>query len=171
MLSSMPRPAVGSLELSEYVEQPALILSRNGVEAGPDPLAARAEQLAGIALPTATADAEPETPKPLFIAGEGGMTPRGSGTSAADHRSAATCHDWLYHIHNYHGTRCSPLKQINTDNLDQLKEACIYHARLTGIIPHGTDRAALVLAQYAGQGQYDNCRQRCAGDDIGTVQQ
>jgi alcohol dehydrogenase (cytochrome c) len=126
MRSSMPRPAVGSLELSEYVDILAFMLSSNGLDAGPDPLTADAEKLAKITLHTATPDSEPLPPKPIFIAGEGGMTPRGSGPSAEDLRNAASGDDWLYHTQNYRGTRYSPLKQVNTDNVDQLKVACMY---------------------------------------------
>lgn len=124
--SSMPRPAVGSLELSEYVDVLAFMLSRNGLDAGPDPLTADAEQLAKITLHSASSDSEPLPPKPIFIAGEGGMTPRGSGPSAEDLRNAASGDDWLYHTQNYRGTRYSPLQQVNTDNVDQLKVACMY---------------------------------------------
>lgn len=123
--STMPRPAVGSLELSEYIDLLAFILSRNGVEAGSEPLTADAQQLAMITMAPAT-EGEPATPRPAFIAGEGGMEPRGAGPSAADLRNAATGDDWLYHTQNYRGTRYSPLSEIDTDNVDQLEVACIY---------------------------------------------
>jgi PQQ-dependent dehydrogenase (methanol/ethanol family) len=124
--SSMPRPNMGSLDLAEYVDILAYILSRNGVPAGPAALTADPERLSAIRIPAGAAADETAKPKPQFIAGEGGMTPRGKGPSAEELRNAATGSDWLYHTHDYRGTRYSPLKQIDTGNVQQLQVACMY---------------------------------------------
>jgi len=124
--SSMPRPNMGSLDAAEYVDILAYILSRNGVPAGPAALTADPERLSAIRI-SGGADADKSAkPKPQFIAGEGGMTPRGKGPSAEELRNAATGSDWLYHTHDYRGTRYSPLKQIDTGNVQQLQVACLY---------------------------------------------
>jgi PQQ-dependent dehydrogenase (methanol/ethanol family) len=125
MRSAMPRPMVGSLEVSEYVDILAYILSRNGVAAGGEALTADAVRLAAIRLVASGAD-EAVKARPLYIVGEGDMKPHGRGPSAADLRAAATGDDWLYHTHDYRGTRYSPLKQIDTGNVGRLQVACLY---------------------------------------------
>ena len=124
--SSMPRPDVGSLETAEYVDILAFILSRNGVAAGSEALSAEPAKLAAIRIRGGSAAAEPALPKPQFIAGEGGMQPRGKGPSAEELRNAAASTDWLYHTHDYRGTRYSPLAQIDTGNVKHLQVACMY---------------------------------------------
>ena len=54
------------------------------------------------------------------------MQPRGKGPSAEELRNAAASTDWLYHTHDYRGTRYSPLAQIDTGNVKHLQVACMY---------------------------------------------
>jgi len=141
MRNAMPRPDIGSLETAEYVDILAFILSRNGIEAGPEALTANAEQLASITLGSSSKADTPPTPRPQFIVGEGGTVPRGAGPSDEDLRNAATSSDWLYHTQNYRGTRYSSLDQINTSNAKHLQVACIYQlgsleSFVTGPIEH-----------------------------------
>jgi len=64
--------------------------------------------------------------KRLYIVGEKGIRPTGKGPSAAQLREAASSTDWLYHTHDFRGTRYSPLDQINSSNAGRMQVACIY---------------------------------------------
>jgi alcohol dehydrogenase (cytochrome c) len=125
MTSAMPRPAVGSLTTEQNVEILAYILEKNGLKPGGRLLTSNPALLASITLGAPATEEEPPARR-IFIAGEGGMEPRGNGPSAAELRDAATSSDWLYHNHNYRGTRYSPLAQLHTGNVDRLQVACIY---------------------------------------------
>ena len=127
MRSSMPRPAIGSLGQGEYVQLLAFVLSRNGVPAGDQPLNADPTTLAAVRLAAAAAGAGGNaTQKKTFIVGEGSIKPVGKGPSAAQLRDAATSTDWLYHTHDFRGTRYSPLAEINRGNVAQMQVACMY---------------------------------------------
>jgi alcohol dehydrogenase (cytochrome c) len=123
MRSTMPRPAAGSLAEESYVQLLAYLLERNGIEAGDRELTAAPAALASIRLPRA-ATGLPEAPE--YIAGEKGIRPTGTGPSQADLDAAERSTDWLYHTHDYSGTRYSPLKQITTANAGRLQVACAY---------------------------------------------
>ena len=123
MRTTMPRPAAGSLAEESYVQLLAYLLERNGIEAGSRELSAAPAALAAIRLPRAPAGL-PEAPE--YLAGEGGTTPTGNGPTQADLDAAERSTDWLYHTHDYAGTRHSPLKGITPANAPRLKVACAY---------------------------------------------
>jgi alcohol dehydrogenase (cytochrome c) len=128
MRSAMPRPKVGSLRESEYLDILAFVLSRNGVAAGGTPLAADPARLASVRMAEVKAAAGGEAPaaKKLYITGEKGIRPSGKGPSAAELREAVGSTDWLYHTHDFRGTRHSPLAQIDRKNVSRLQVACLY---------------------------------------------
>lgn len=76
MRTTMPKPAAGTLAESSYLQVLAYVLSRSGLPAGERELAASNDQLKRIRVPVPL-NARP--PAPEFIAGEGDMTPSGSG--------------------------------------------------------------------------------------------
>ena len=127
MRSTMPRPSSGSLTEKEYVDLLSFILSRNGVPAGNDALTADPATLTALRMSTAAAgEAGQAAPKKQFIVGETGMTPAGKGPSAPELRAAVSSTDWLYHTHDFRGTRYSSLSQIDRSNVRRLQVACIY---------------------------------------------
>jgi len=141
MRSSMPRPDVGSLAEGEYLDILAFVLSRNGVPAGGTALANDPERLAAVRMGSPAAGEEQSGPKKVFFVGEQGIRPRGAGPSAAELRDAADSTDWLYHTHDFHGTRHSPLKQIDRGNVARLQVACLYQlgsteTNVTGPLVH-----------------------------------
>lgn len=154
MRTSMPMPRAGSLSSAEYLQLLAFILSKNGFEAGTTALTADAGSLASIRLaPPAPAGDPPAggadpgaapTARKSFLVAEGGTTPQGKGPSADELRDAQNSTDWLYHTHDFHGTRHSPLKQITPESASHLKAACVYQlgsteSFVTGpIVYHGT---------------------------------
>lgn len=125
MTSAMPRPNVGSLTTEQNVDILAYILARNGLPSGRTALTSSPVSLAAISF--AATDTATEAPlKRPFIQGDGSIKPRGHGPSAAELRTAADSDDWLYHTHNYRGTRYAKLGQVNTGNVDRLQVACIF---------------------------------------------
>jgi alcohol dehydrogenase (cytochrome c) len=124
--SSMPRPDVGSLAEGQYLDILAFILSRNGVPAGGVALANDPARLAAVRMEAAPAGAESAGPKKAFWVGDRGTRPQGRGPSAAELRDAVDSTDWLYHTHDFHGTRHSPLKQIDRGNVARMQVACLY---------------------------------------------
>jgi alcohol dehydrogenase (cytochrome c) len=72
-------------------------------------------------------DAENFSSAPAFIEGERGLIPAGGGPDDQELlRAGESGENWLYHTGNYHGTRYSPLAEINSDNVDELRVQCIY---------------------------------------------
>jgi alcohol dehydrogenase (cytochrome c) len=102
----------------------AFVLGSNGVLTGSEALKNEASYLSAIRL--ARGDQKLDISK-TFIEGIGGLVPSGSGPSfndllKADKNSA----DWLYHNHNYRGTRYSALSEINRSNITDLVQVCAY---------------------------------------------
>jgi alcohol dehydrogenase (cytochrome c) len=121
--TTMPKPAAGTLAESSYLQVMAYLLSRSGLAAGERELASPNDALRRIRIP-APANAKP--PAPEFIAGEGSMTPSGSGPTQSDLLHAGESTDWLYHTHDYAGTRYAPLRQITPANAGRLQVTCAY---------------------------------------------
>jgi alcohol dehydrogenase (cytochrome c) len=125
--TAMPRPDVGSLTEQQYLDVLAFMLSRNGVPAGGSPLTADSAALSAVRMAaTGADDGAGAKEKKLYFTGDKGTKPSGKGPSAADLRDAATSSDWLYHTHDFRGTRFSPLSQINGDNVARMRVACLY---------------------------------------------
>jgi len=123
--TTMPQLQGGSLTQSEYLEVLAFILQRNDVAAGTQPLGSDRQYLAAIRM--APDDVVSLSTAPTFIAGETGMKPRGRGPSTAELSMATEdAANWLYHTHDYQGTRYSPISQINRRNVERLTPRCIY---------------------------------------------
>jgi alcohol dehydrogenase (cytochrome c) len=142
MRTAMPRPAVGSLTEAQNLDILAFVLSRNGVPAGGTALSADPAVLSAVRMvgPSPGGGA-PKPVKQVFIASDKGLRPVGRGPSAADLRQAATSSDWLYHTHDFRGTRHSPLDQINRGNVGRMQAKCMFQVGslenfLTGPIVH-----------------------------------
>ena len=61
-----------------------------------------------------------------YLRGKSGILPSGQGPSAEDlKKSSESANNWLYHTHNYAGTRYSPLIQITRHNISALRPICI----------------------------------------------
>jgi len=124
MRTTMPRPAAGSLADASYLQLLAYILSRNGIPAGNRDLTADRTALAAIRIPVTATE---KKPAPDFVAGDSGITPSARlGPDAAALRAADTSTDWPMHLHDYAGTRYSPLRQITGRNAGRLQAICSY---------------------------------------------
>lgn len=121
--TSMPPQQTHILTEDQYLAILAFILQRNGVPAGTETLKPNRDYLLAIRMDAG----EPMTTAPAFIEGERGMTPTGIGPDSDDLLQAGeTPENWLYHTRDYQGTRYSPLSQINTENVADLRPECIY---------------------------------------------
>jgi len=123
--TTMPQLQGGTLAPDEYLDVLAFVLQSNDVPAGTTPLNADRRYLAAIRM--ASEDAVALSSAPAFIEGEHGIAPRGHGPSSEELSAAAdNGRDWLYHTHDYRGTRYSPLSEITTRNAARLQPKCLY---------------------------------------------
>ena len=65
-------------------------------------------------------------PAPAFIPGAPGAAPATSGPDQSTLNDAMRSSDWLFHGHDYSGTRFSPLQEINAGNAARLAPACMF---------------------------------------------
>jgi alcohol dehydrogenase (cytochrome c) len=122
--NTMPPGQLGELSESENLDVLAYLLGRNNVLQGSQELNAEYDYLS--AIPISRGDEELDIAA-NFIEGLHGSEPTGSGPSFADLLSAAdNSQDWLYHNHNYQGTRYSALDEIDRINVTGLQQTCAY---------------------------------------------
>ncbi len=123
--TTMPLSRGGSLSDTEYLDILAYILQRNGVPAGTEALTSSRQVLASIRM--ANEGTVRLSAAPLFIEGDRGLSPQGTGPSGMELlRAADDGANWLYHTRDYQGTRYSPLSTINRKNVAHLVPKCIY---------------------------------------------
>lgn len=123
----MPPRASSSLTDQDHAAVFAYVLKTNGYPSGTATLTAASAQLKqarleipGLPRPT------PRPPGPAFIPGGPGAAPASSGPTQAELNAAATSSDWLFHGHDYSGSRFSPLQQINAGNVSRLAPVCTF---------------------------------------------
>ena len=142
--TTMPLGMTKSLTAKEQAAVFAYILQQNGYPAGNSPVEPDAPQLKTMRVLSRISNPWPNTgpapiaafgdpknkpsePPPAFILGNAGKSPHGGGPTqeelnAAEHSGRS----WLYHTHDYSGTRYAPLNQINTTNARQLRVVCVF---------------------------------------------
>ena len=124
--TTMPRGAAGSLGDDDYVAVLAYILERNGHAAGETTLHADSPRLAELKVRQAGREGEANQ-VPQFVRGDAGPISAGAGPSQAELTAAASStRDWLYHTHDYSGSRFVDLDQINTENAAALGAVCAF---------------------------------------------
>jgi len=122
--TTMPPRQESTLNEAENLDILAFVLGRNNVLQGNESLRNDYDYLS--AIPISRGD-EVLDIAANYIEGVYGIEPTGSGPSFDELLSAAdNADDWLYHHHNYQGTRYSDLDQINTANVGQLQQVCAY---------------------------------------------
>src|ERR1700730_11635122 len=125
--TTMPPQASGTLSPQDHAAVFAYILQANGYPSGPSPVTANSVELRLGHLQVSAAPAAPvRAAPPAFIPGGAGAAPANTGPSQAVLNAAAQSTDWLFHTHDYQGTRFSPLDQINTTTAARLRPACIF---------------------------------------------
>ena len=124
--TSMPPRASSSLSLQDHAAVFAYILKVNGFPSGVNPLTAASEQLEVAHLRPDGARAPARPAPPAFIPGAAGAAPASTGPDQATLNGSAQSTDWLFHTHDYSGTRFSPLQEINTTTAARLAPACLF---------------------------------------------
>src|SRR5262249_26971147 len=109
--TTMPPRASNTLNAQDHAAVFAYILKMNGFPSGAAPLSATLEPLESAHVALANPAARPAPPE--FIPGAAGAAPAASGPDQATLARASQSTDWVFHTHDYSGTRFSPLQEIN----------------------------------------------------------
>ena len=124
--TTMPPQGSSSLSQTEKAAVFAHILKSNGYAAGQVAITAESAQLKELRLDATTAPVAARRDAPAFVAGAASAAPAANGPDQATLNAAATSTDWLFHNHDYAGTRYSPLDEITTANAARLTPACMF---------------------------------------------
>jgi alcohol dehydrogenase (cytochrome c) len=131
--TTMPEGDEGSLSQDEYLAVLAYILERNGYAAGTRTLTADAGLLGSVPIRSGAPAGTPADAQADFVRGARGLVPRGRGPTQAELSAAAeNSRDWLYHTHDYSGTRHVDLDQIDATNVARLAPACVFQVGEAG---------------------------------------
>jgi alcohol dehydrogenase (cytochrome c) len=122
--TTMPPRASNTLTAQDHSAVFAYILKMNGFPAGATALTATSEQLESAHVAIANPAARPAPPE--FSPGSAAAAPATSGPDQATLTRASQSTDWLFHTHDYSGTRFSPLQDINATTAAQLTPACLF---------------------------------------------
>ncbi len=154
--TTMPPRSSGALTQENQVDVFAFILKRNGIPAGPAPLAPDSGQLKLAHLRGSGGPRPPARPAaPEFIPGVAGAVPGTSGPDQTALSASASSSDWLFPSHDYAGTRYSPLDQITTANAARLAPACIFQVgerdnfQTSPIVHNGTMYVTTMISTFA----------------------
>ncbi len=104
----------------------AFLLKTNGYPAGPVSLTAESSRLAQSRLEVTAPAIAATVAAPAFVPGAPGAVAATTGPDQATLNAAASSSDWLFHNHDYAGTRYSPLDQITPANASRLTPACMF---------------------------------------------
>jgi alcohol dehydrogenase (cytochrome c) len=124
--TTMPPAGSTAISAADKAAVFAHILRENGYEPGATPVSADTAQLARERVQVRMAADQPRPPAPAFIPAAAGAAPAANGPDQSVLTAAADSSDWLFHNHNYAGTRHSPLSEITTANASRLTPACIF---------------------------------------------
>src|SRR5262245_40755684 len=122
--TTMPPRASNTLTAQEHAAVFAYILKMNGFPSGAAPLSATSDQLESAHVAIANPAARPAPPE--LIPGAAGAVPAASGPDQSTLSRASQSTDWLFHTHDYGGTRFSPLEEINAQSAARLAPACLF---------------------------------------------
>lgn len=125
--TTMPPRASNTVSPQDHAAVFAYILKVNGYTPGSTALTTGSQQLKQAHLEVAGVVRPPARPAaPAFIPGAPGAGPAASGPDQATLNAAARSTDWLFHGHDYSGSRFSPLREINAGNASRLAPACLF---------------------------------------------
>jgi alcohol dehydrogenase (cytochrome c) len=144
MRTTMPRGMAKSLSAEQHADIFAYVLQQNGYPAGNKPVQPDTPQLktmrvfsrpansrgrAEVASGTDSSDPKnlPPARPPSFIPGDPkSAPPTGGPTQEQLNAAALSGRDWLYHTHDYSGSRYAPLNQIDSANAKRLQVVCAF---------------------------------------------
>jgi alcohol dehydrogenase (cytochrome c) len=124
--TTMPPEGSAALSPTDKADVFSFVLKSNGYPAGPVAVTAESALLKQHRLDVAVVPPAVAPPPPAFIPGINGATAAANGPTQTTLNAAATSSDWLFHNHDYAGTRFSPLDQITPANASRLAPACMF---------------------------------------------
>jgi PQQ-dependent dehydrogenase (methanol/ethanol family) len=124
--TTMPPRASNTVTADDHAAIFAHILKVNGFPAGGSTLTAASERLEAAHLRPEGTRAPERAAAPEFIPGAAGAAPAAGGPDQATLSRAAESTDWLFHTHDYDGSRFSPLQEINTTNVARVAPVCMF---------------------------------------------
>ncbi|MBX9603329.1 MAG: PQQ-binding-like beta-propeller repeat protein [Bryobacteraceae bacterium] len=123
---AMPPGGAGDLTTAQQVDVMAYILQQNGYAPGARPLSGDAAVLQKSRVEISGGAVAAGKPAPEFVKGTGSAAPGAGPTQDELTNAHRATRDWLYHTHNYAGTRYVALDQINASNAGSLRAACAF---------------------------------------------
>ena len=127
--TTMPPGQARSLTTEQHAGILAYILQQNGYPAGATDLELDSPRLQKVKLTSGTPIEASAGPKAelVFIKGSAAEIAAGTGPTQEELNAAAqSTSDWLYHNHNYSGSRFVELDQINTNNAKDLRPVATF---------------------------------------------
>ena len=127
-VKAMPPAAVAPLSSEQHTAILTYMLMTNGYPAGSSTLPPDAPRIQQTRLAIGATGNQTRVPLPAFIKGDPKSVPSATaGPTQAELNAAATSkRDWLYHTHDYSGTRFAAVDQINVANAGKLQAACAF---------------------------------------------
>lgn len=122
----MPPYGSSSVSVPDRAAVFAFILKSNGYPAGQSLLTADTVQLTQQRLEVSARPSSTLPPPPAFVPGAPGAAPAANGPDQATLNAASGSTDWLFHNHDYAGTRHSPLEEITAENASRLTPVCAF---------------------------------------------
>jgi alcohol dehydrogenase (cytochrome c) len=136
--TTMPEGDLDAMSDAERLDVLAFMLEQNGYAAGERPLVAESEVLSSIPVESRGTSTASARGAPVFVRGPRGIEPRGSGPTQAELDAAeSNARDWLYHNHDYAGTRYVGADGIDRDNVHSLGAACVFQMGASGPFQSG----------------------------------
>ena len=126
MRTTMPPRASSSLSPAEHAAVFAYILKMSGYPSGASPVSADSRELKGARLQGVSAPRSARAAAPAFLPAASGASHSDTGPDQATLTASSRSTDWLFHAHDYSGTRFSPLQEINITTAPRLAPACMF---------------------------------------------
>lgn len=126
--TTMPKGSAGQMASDDYTAVLTYILQQNGYEAGSTtPLRAGSPRMKQARLRFGIAKELAAAPPPLRVEGDASAVPKVGGPTQEELiRAADSTRNWLYHTHDYSGSRYAALAQVNERNAGQLRPVCVF---------------------------------------------
>jgi alcohol dehydrogenase (cytochrome c) len=125
--TTMPRDAPGKLPPDDYTSVLTYVLQQNGYAAGSTPLRTGSPRMKKAHLHFGIAQELALAPPPARVDGDPAAVPAGGGPTQQElDEAASSTRNWLYHTHDYSGTRYVALDQVNAGNAAQLRTVCAF---------------------------------------------
>lgn len=123
----MPPGAGGSLPAASYTDVTAFLLERNGHAAGTVELAADLEAARRTMIGAGAGGARAARPAEVVAVDPAARPAAGAGPTQQELSGAyASKSNWLYHTHDYSGSRYAASTQITPANAGRLRVACAF---------------------------------------------